>query len=106
MPTHGIMSSKSGQETVIDSETWLYSIKKKMKKNDTTLPTLKECDYDSNSKIITDNNQQYIYIASMYCKLTSTDNKTGTVDHTRLSENATVDSKVKYDNTLGKWVRG
>lgn len=42
----------------------------------------------------------------MYCKLTSTDNKTGTVDHTRLSENATVDSKVKYDNTLGKWVRG
>lgn len=73
--------------------------------NDTTLPTLNECDYDSNSKIITDNNQKYIYIASMYCKLTSTDNKTGTVDHTRLSGNATVDSKVKYDNTLGKWVR-
>lgn len=74
--------------------------------NDTTLPTLKECNYNSNSKIITDNNQKYIYISSMYCKLTSADNKTGTVDHTRLSENATVDSKVKYDNTLGKWVRG
>ena len=70
------------------------------------MPTLKECDYDSNSKIITDNNQQYIYIASMYCKLTSTDNKTGTVDHTKLSENATVESKVKYDNNLGKWVKG
>ena len=42
----------------------------------------------------------------MYCKLTSTDNKTGAVDHTRLSGNATVESKVKYDNNLGKWVKG
>lgn len=89
-----------------NSKTYYFNNDGKYKTNDTTLPTLKECDYDSNSKIITDNNQQYIYIASMYCKLTSTDNKTGTVDHTRLSENATVDSKVKYDNTLGKWVRG
>lgn len=89
-----------------NSKTYYFNNDGKYKINDTTLPTLKECDYDSNSKIITDNNQQYIYIASMYCKLTSTDNKTGTVDHTRLSENATVDSKVKYDNTLGKWVRG
>lgn len=89
-----------------NSKTYYFNNDGKYKTNDTTLPTLKECDYDSNSKIITDNNQQYIYIASMYCKLTSTDNKTGTVDHTRLSENATVDSKVKYDKTLGKWVRG
>lgn len=89
-----------------NSKTYYFNNDGKYKTNDTTLPTLKECDYDSNSKIITDNNQQYIYIASMYCKLTSTDNKTGTVDYTRLSENATVDSKVKYDNTLGKWVRG
>lgn len=89
-----------------NSKTYYFNNDGKYKTNDTTLPTLKECDYDSNSKIITDNNQQYIYIASMYCKLTSTDNKTGTVDHTRLSGNATVDSKVKYDNTLGKWVRG
>lgn len=89
-----------------NSKTYYFNNDGKYKINDTTLPTLKECDYDSNSKIITDNNQQYIYIASMYCKLTSTDNKTGTVDHTRLSENATVESKVKYDNTLGKWVRG
>lgn len=89
-----------------NSKTYYFNNDGKYKTNDTTLPTLKECDYDSNSKIITDNNQQYIYIASMYCKLTSTDNKTGTVDHTRLSENATVDSKVKYNNTLGKWVRG
>lgn len=76
-----------------NSKTYYFNNDGKYKTNDTTLPTLKECDYDSNSKIITDNNQQYIYIASMYCKLTSTDNKTGTVDHTRLSENATVDSK-------------
>lgn len=89
-----------------NSKTYYFNNNGKYKTNDTALPTLKECDYDSNSKIITDNNQQYIYIASMYCKLTSTDNKTGTVDHTRLSGNATVDSKVKYDNTLGKWVRG
>lgn len=89
-----------------NSKTYYFNNDGKYKTNDTTLPTLKECNYDSNSKIITDNNQQYIYIASMYCKLTSTGNKTGTVDHTRLSENATVDSKVKYDNTLGKWVRG
>lgn len=89
-----------------NSKTYYFNNDGKYKTNDTTLPTLKECDYDSNSKIITDNNQQYIYIASMYCKLTSTDNKTGTVDHTRLSGNATVDSKVKYDNTLRKWVRG
>lgn len=90
----------------VNSKTYYFNNDGKYKTNDTTLPTLKECDYDSISKIITDNNQQYIYIASMYCKLTSTDNKTGTVDHTRLSGNATVDSKVKYDNTLGKWVRG
>lgn len=89
-----------------NSKTYYFNNDGKYTINDTTLPTLKECDYDSNSKILTDNNQQYIYIASMYCKLTSTDNKTGTVDHTRLSENATVDSKVKYDNTLGKWVKG
>lgn len=89
-----------------NSKTYYFNNDGKYTINDTTLPTLKECDYDSTSKIITDNNQQYIYIASMYCKLTSTDNKTGTVDHTRLSENATVDSKVKYDNTLGKWVKG
>lgn len=89
-----------------NSKTYYFNNDGKYKTNDTTLPTLKECDYDSNSKIITDNNQQYIYIASMYCKLTSTDNKTGTVDHTRLSGNATVDSKVKYDKTLGKWVKG
>ena len=89
-----------------NSKTYYFNNDGKYTINDTTLPTLKECDYDSNSKIITDNNQQYIYIASMYCKLTSTDNKTGTVDHTRLSENATVDSKVKYDNTLGKWIKG
>lgn len=89
-----------------NSKTYYFNNDGKYKTNDTTLPTLKECDYDSKSKIITDNNQQYIYIASMYCKLTSTDNKTGTVDHTRLSGNATVDSKVKYDNTLGKWVKG
>ena len=88
-----------------NSKTYYFNNDGKYAINDTTLPTLKECNYDSNSKIITDNNQQYIYIASMYCKLTSTDNKTGTVDHTRLSGNATVDSKVKYDNTLGKWVR-
>jgi hypothetical protein len=90
----------------VNSKTYYFNNDGKYKTNDTTLPTLKECDYDSISKIITDNNQQYIYIASMYCKLTSTDNKTGTVDHTRLSENATVDSKVKYDKTLGKWVKG
>lgn len=89
-----------------NSKTYYFNNDGKYKINDTTLPTLKECNYDSNSKIITDNSQQYIYIASMYCKLTSTDNKTGTIDHTRLSENATVDSKVKYDNTLGKWVKG
>lgn len=89
-----------------NGKTYYFNNDGKYTINDTTLPTLKECNYDSNSKIITDNNQQYIYIASMYCKLTSTDNKTGTVDHTRLSENATVDSKVKYDNTLGKWVKG
>lgn len=89
-----------------NSKTYYFNNDGKYTINDTTLPTLKECDYDSNSKIITDNNQQYIYIASMYCKLTSTDNKTGTVDHTKLSENATVDSKVKYDYTLGKWVKG
>lgn len=89
-----------------NSKTYYFNNDGKYSINDTTLPTLRECDYDSNSKIITDNNQQYIYIASMYCKLTSTDNKTGTIDHTRLSENATVDSKVKYDNTLGKWVKG
>lgn len=89
-----------------NGKTYYFNNDGKYKTNDTTLPTLKECDYNSNSKIITDNNQKYIYIASMYCKLTSTDNRTGTVDHTRLSENATVDSKVKYDNTLGKWVRG
>lgn len=88
-----------------NSKTYYFNNDGEYKTNDTTLPTLKECDYDSNSKIITDNNQQYIYIASMYCKLTSTDNKTGTVDHTRLSGNATVDSKVKYDKTLGKWVK-
>lgn len=88
-----------------NSKTYYFNNDGKYTINDTTLPTLKECNYDSNSKIITDNNQQYIYIASMYCKLTSTDNKTGTVDHTRLSGNATVDSKVKYDNNLGKWVR-
>lgn len=88
-----------------NSKTYYFNNDGKYSTNDTTLPTLKECDYDSISKIITDNNQQYIYIASMYCKLTSTDNKTGTVDHTRLSGNATVDSKVKYDKTLGKWVR-
>lgn len=88
-----------------NSKTYYFNNDGKYKTNDTTLPTLNECDYDSNSKIITDNNQKYIYIASMYCKLTSTDNKTGTVDHTRLSENATVDSKVKYNNTLGKWVK-
>lgn len=89
-----------------NSKTYYFNNDGKYSINDTTLPTLNECDYDSNSKIITDNNQKYIYIASMYCKLTSTDNKTGTVDHTRLSGNATIDSKVKYDNTLGKWVRG
>lgn len=89
-----------------NSKTYYFNNDGKYKINDTTLPTLKECNYDSNSKIITDNSQQYIYIASMYCKLTSTDNKTGTVDHTKLSENATVDSKVKYDYTLGKWVKG
>lgn len=89
-----------------NSKTYYFNNDGKYSINDTTLPTLRECDYDSNSKIITDNNQQYIYIASMYCKLTSTDNKTGTIDHTRLSENATVESKVKYDNTLGKWVKG
>lgn len=89
-----------------NSKTYYFNNDGKYTINDTTLPTLKECDYDSNSKIITDNNQQYIYIASMYCKLTSTDNKTGTVDHTKLSKNATIDSKVKYDNTLGKWVKG
>lgn len=89
-----------------NSKTYYFNNDGEYKTNDTTLPTLKECNYDSNSKIITDNNQQYIYIASMYCKLTSTDNKTGTVDHTRLSGNATVDSKVKYDKTLGKWVKG
>lgn len=88
-----------------NSKTYYFNNDGKYKTNDTTLPTLNECDYDSNSKIITDNNQKYIYIASMYYKLTSTDNKTGTVDHTRLSENATVDSKVKYNNTLGKWVK-
>lgn len=77
-----------------NSKTYYFNNDGEYKTNDTTLPTLKECDYDSNSKIITDNNQQYIYIASMYCKLTSTDNKTGTVDHTRLSGNATVDSKL------------
>lgn len=89
-----------------NGKTYYFNNDGKYTINDTTLPTLKECDYDSTSKIITDNRQQYIYLASMYCKLTSTDNKTGTVDHTRLSENATVDSKVKYDNTLGKWVKG
>lgn len=89
-----------------NSKTYYFNNDGKYSINDTTLPTLRECDYDSNSKIITDNNQQYIYIASMYCKLTSTNNKTGTIDHTRLSENATVESKVKYDNTLGKWVKG
>lgn len=89
-----------------NNKTYYFNNDGKYKTNDTTLPTLKECNYDSNSKIITDDRQQYIYLASMYCKLTSTDNKTGTVDHTRLSENATVDSKVKYDNTLGKWVKG
>ena len=89
-----------------NGKTYYFNNDGKYKTNDTTLPTLKECDYDSNSKIITDNNQQYIYIASMYCKLTSTDSKTGTIDHTRLSENATVDSKVKYDKILGKWVKG
>lgn len=89
-----------------NSKTYYFNNDGEYKTNDTTLPTLKECNYDSNSKIIIDNNQQYIYIASMYCKLTSTDNKTGTVDHTRLSGNATVDSKVKYDKTLGKWVKG
>lgn len=89
-----------------NNKTYYFNNDGKYKTNDTTLPTLKECDYDSNSKIITDNNQKYIYIASMYCKLTSTDNKTGAVDHTRLSENATVDSKVKYDSTLEKWVKG
>lgn len=89
-----------------NGKTYYFNNNGKYTIDDTTLPTLKECDYDSTSKIITDNRQQYIYLASMYCKLTSTDNKTGTVDHTRLSENATVDSKVKYDNTLGKWVKG
>lgn len=89
-----------------NNKTYYFNNDGKYSTNDTTLPTLKECDYDSTSKIITDNNQQYIYIASMYCKLTSTDNKTGTIDHTRLSENATVDSKVKYDKILGKWVKG
>lgn len=89
-----------------NGKTYYFNNDGKYTINDNTLPTLKECDYDSTSKIITDNRQQYIYLASMYCKLTSTDNKTGTVDHTRLSENATVDSKVKYDNTLGKWVKG
>lgn len=89
-----------------NGKTYYFNNDGEYKINDTTLPTLKECNYNSNSKIITDNNQKYIYIASMYCKLTSTDNKTGTVDHTRLSGNATVDSKVKYDNKLGKWVRG
>lgn len=89
-----------------NNKTYYFNNDGKYSTNDTTLPTLKECDYDSTSKIITDDRQQYIYLASMYCKLTSTDNKTGTVDHTRLSENATVDSKVKYDNTLGKWVKG
>lgn len=89
-----------------NSKTYYFNNDGEYSINDTTLPTLKECDYNSNSKIITDHSQKYIYIASMYCKLTSTDNKTGTVDHTRLSENATVDSKVKYNNTLGKWVRG
>lgn len=89
-----------------NNKTYYFNNDGKYSTNDTTLPTLKECDYDSNSKIITDNNQKYIYIASMYCKLTSTDNKTGAVDHTRLSGNATVESKVKYDNNLGKWVKG
>lgn len=89
-----------------NNKTYYFNNDGKYKTNDTTLPTLKECNYDSNSKIITDDSQQYIYIASMYCKLTSTDSKTGTIDHTRLSENATVDSKVKYDNNLGKWVKG
>lgn len=89
-----------------NGKTYYFNNDGKYTIDDTTLPTLKECDYDSTSKIITDNRQQYVYLASMYCKLTSTDNKTGTVDHTRLSENATVDSKVKYDNTLGKWVKG
>lgn len=89
-----------------NGKTYYFNNDGKYTIDDTTLPTLKECDYDSTSKIIIDNRQQYIYLASMYCKLTSTDNKTGTVDHTRLSENATVDSKVKYDNTLGKWVKG
>lgn len=89
-----------------NNKTYYFNNDGKYSTNDTTLPTLKECDYDSNSKIITDNNQKYIYIASMYCKLTSTDNKTGAVDHTRLSGNATVDSKVKYDSTLEKWVKG
>lgn len=89
-----------------NSKTYYFNNDGKYSINDTTLPTLRECDYDSNSKIITDNNQKYIYIASMYCKLTSTDNKTGAVDHTRLSGNATVESKVKYDNNLGKWVKG
>lgn len=88
-----------------NGKTYYFNNDGEYKTNDTTLPTLKECDYDSNSKIITDNNQKYIYIASMYCKLTSTDNKTGTVDHTRLSGSATVDSKVKYDNKLGKWIK-
>lgn len=89
-----------------NNKTYYFNNDGKYSTNDTTLPTLKECDYDSNSKIITDNNQKYIYIASMYCKLTSTDNKTEAVDHTRLSGNATVESKVKYDNNLGKWVKG
>lgn len=89
-----------------NGKTYYFNNDGEYKINDTTLPTLKECNYNSNSKIITDNNQKYIYIASMYCKLASTDNKTGAVDHTRLSGNATVDSKVKYDNTLRKWVRG
>ena len=89
-----------------NSKTYYFNNDGKYSTNDTTLPTLKECNYNSNSKIITDNNQKYIYIASMYCKLTSTDNKTGAVDHTRLSGNATVESKVKYDNNLGKWVKG
>lgn len=89
-----------------NNKTYYFNNDGKYSTNDTTLPTLKECDYDSNSKIITDNNQKYIYIASMYCKLTSTVNKTGAVDHTRLSGNATVESKVKYDNNLGKWVKG
>ncbi len=89
-----------------NNKTYYFNNDGKYKTNDTTLPTLKECNYDSNSKIITDESQQYIYIASMYCKLTSTDNKTGAVDHTRLSGNATVESKVKYDNNLGKWVKG